>query len=164
MYAIKDAMLAREHDEEAESYIFHTDFRTVGKWFEKYKDRGEKDYGIKYVRGRVAEITEDEEHNPVVWYEDTSKRTVSHLTVDLAVLAIGAAPAAGIEHLARILGVELTECGFVKTDPSHPADTSAPCVFTCGYCRGPADIADSVLQASAAAERAAEVVFATAER
>lgn len=164
MYAIKDAMLAREHDEESESYIFHTDFRTVGKWFEKYKDRGERDYGINYIRGRVAEITEDEDHNPVIWYEDTRDRTVSHLTVDMAVLAIGAAAAEGLAELARILGIELTECGFVKTDPSHPADTSVPCIFACGYCRGPADISESVFQASAAAERAAEVVFATAER
>ena len=42
MYAIKDAMLGREHEPDSESFIFHTDFRNVGKWFQKYEIRGKE--------------------------------------------------------------------------------------------------------------------------
>jgi heterodisulfide reductase subunit A len=162
MYAIKDAMLAKEHDEESESYIFHTDFRVVGKWFQNYKQRGEKDYGIHYIRGRVGEITQDEQENPIVWYEDTMTREVKSLKLDLVVLATGAIASPGVEQLAEILGIELDENRFFKTNPLFPTDTSKPGVYICGFCRGPADIPESVAQASAAAARAAEIALGRA--
>ncbi|KPJ61220.1 MAG: hypothetical protein AMJ46_02645 [Latescibacteria bacterium DG_63] len=159
MYAIKDAMLAREHDPEANSYIFHTDFRNVGKRFQEYEIKGRELYGINYVRGRVGEVQEDKEGNPVVWYEDTLKREVKSLAVDLVVLAVAAMPAKGSKQLAGILGIELNESGFVRVRDEEPADTSKPGVFACGFCNGPVDISESVSQASAAAIRVAEMIL-----
>jgi heterodisulfide reductase subunit A len=164
MYSIKDAMLAREHDPESESYIFHTDLRNVGKWFQKYELRGREEYGINFVRGRVAEITEDEEQNPIVWYEDTRAHQVRSQIVDMVVLATAAMPSKGIKELAQLLGVATDEYGFIKTGLPFPTDTSVPGVFACGFCIAPADIPESVAQASGAASRAAEVVFAKRAR
>jgi heterodisulfide reductase subunit A len=65
--------------------------------------------------------------------------------------------------LADVLGVELDEYNFVKTDPFSIADTTRPGIFACGYCRGPADIPESVAQASGAAARAAQVALASAQ-
>ena len=161
MYAIKDAMLAREHDAEAESYIFYSDFRVMGKRYQQYRLRGAKDYGINYIRGRVAEITEDAEGNPILWYEDTRTRQVKSLTVDMVVLCSAAVPNKGIEQLADILGIELTPNRFVKTDPFHTTDTTVPGIFVCGYCQSPKDIAESVSHASGAASRAAELLGIT---
>jgi heterodisulfide reductase subunit A len=76
-------------------------------------------------------------------------------------LAISLAPRRGAQALADLLGIELDEYNFVKTDPFAVADTTRPGVFACGYCRGPADIPESVAQASGAAARAAEVVAQT---
>ena len=159
MYSIKDAMLAREHDPDAVSYIFHTDFRNVGKWFQDYEIKGREIYGINYVRGRVAEIEEDKSRNPLVWYEDTRKREVKSLTVDLVVLAAAATPAKGSDELAEILGIKLDENRFVNVNDGEPADTSKPGIFACGFCNGPCDIPEAVSQASAAAMRAAELVL-----
>ncbi|TKJ32944.1 4Fe-4S ferredoxin [bacterium (candidate division B38) B3_B38] len=161
MYAIKDAMLAREHDEEAESYIFYSDFRVMGKRYQQYRLRGAEDYGIKYIRGRVAEIIEDAEGNPVLWYEDTRTRQVKSLTVDMVVLCSAAVPSKGVEQLAEVLGIELTPNRFVKTDPFHPTDTTVPGIFVCGFCQNPKDIAESVSQASGAASRAAGLLGIT---
>jgi len=160
MYSIKDAMLAKEHDPESVSYIFHTDLRNVGKWFQKYEIRGKEEYGINFVRGRVAEITEDEEQNPIVWYEDTNTQEVRNLTLDMVVLATAAMPSKGIKELAEMLGVSTDEYGFIRTGLPFPTDTSVAGVFACGFCIAPADIPESVAQASGAASRAAEVVFA----
>ncbi|UCF78280.1 MAG: CoB--CoM heterodisulfide reductase iron-sulfur subunit A family protein [Candidatus Eiseniibacteriota bacterium] len=159
MYAIKDAMLAREHDVEANSHIFHTDFRNVGKWFQEYEQKGKDLYGINYVRGRVGEVQEDKDGNPVVWYEDTQKREVKSLTFDLVVLSVAAMPAKGSEELAKILGIELDDSGFVRVRAGEPADTSRPGIFSCGFCNGPVDIPESVSQASAAAMRVAETIL-----
>ncbi|UCG70072.1 MAG: CoB--CoM heterodisulfide reductase iron-sulfur subunit A family protein, partial [Thermoplasmata archaeon] len=67
MYATKEAMLAREHYEDIEAYIFYTDLRAVGKNFQEYVDRAKKDYDIKYIRARPGQIVE----NP-----DTNKLTI----------------------------------------------------------------------------------------
>jgi heterodisulfide reductase subunit A len=159
MYAIKDAMLAREHDAEANSYIFHTDFRNVGKWFQEYEIKGRELYGINYVRGRVGEVQEDQDGNPVVWYEDTRKREVKSLGVDLVVLSAAATPAKGTRQLSKLLGIELDESGFVKVCAGSPTDTSRPGIFACGFCNGPADIPEAVSQASAVAMRVAETIL-----
>jgi len=120
------------------------------------------------VRGRVAEITQDEQERPVIWYEDTGSNGTGSpngrkksATVDLAVLAISLAPRRGAKELASLLGIELDEYNFIKTDPFEMSDTTRPGIFACGYCRGPADIPESVAQASGAAARAAEIVAQT---
>jgi heterodisulfide reductase subunit A len=158
MYSIKDAVLAREHDPESDSYIFHTDLRNVGKRFQEYEKRAGEEYGVKFVRGRVAEVQEDQDSNPIVWYEDTRQRKVESLKVEMVVLATAAMPAAGARQLAGMLGVGTDRNGFILTKPDAPADTSVRGIFACGFCKGPCDIPEAVSQASAAAERAASHV------
>ena len=155
MYSIKDAMLAREHDPESVSYVFHTDLRNVGKWFQKYEQRAAEEYGVRYIRGRVAEIEEDPDGNPLVWYEDTRQRKVEKLKVEMVVLATAARPAEGALALAKLLRVKADRYGFILTHDDRPADTSMEGIFACGFCKGPCDIPEAVSQASAAAQRAA---------
>jgi heterodisulfide reductase subunit A-like polyferredoxin len=159
MHSIKEAIIAKEHEPETESYIFYMDLRTVGKGFEEYKVRGAKVSGLKYIRGRVAEILQDEELNPVVYYEDTEQRKVVSMTLDMVVLANACSAPRGIPKLAELLGLELEENNFVKTHPNKPLDTNVPGIYTCGCAQGPLDIPESVAQASSAAARAAEAVM-----
>jgi heterodisulfide reductase subunit A len=159
MHAIKEAIIAREHEPQTESYIFYMDLRTVGKGFEEYKVRGANVSGLKYIRGRVAEIVQDEDFNPVVYYEDTEQRRVTGMTLDMVILANACSAPRQIGDLATLLNVELDENNFVKTHPNRPLDTSVPGIFTCGCAQGPLDIPESVAQASSAAARAAEVVM-----
>jgi heterodisulfide reductase subunit A len=159
MHSIKEAIIAKEHEPETESYIFYMDLRTVGKGFEEYKVRGAKVSGVKYIRGRVAEIVQDGDLNPVVCYEDTEQRKVVSLTLDMVILANACSASRGIGGVASLLGVELDENNFVKTHPNRPLDTSIPGIYTCGCAQGPLDIPESVVQAGSAAARAAEAVM-----
>ncbi len=159
MHSIKEAIIAREHERETESHIFYMDLRTVGKGFEEYKVRGAEVSGLKYIRGRVAEILQDEELNPVVYYEDTEQRKVVSMTLDMVILANACSPSKGIAKVAELLGLELDENNFVKTHPNRPLDTNVAGIFSCGCAQGPLDIPESVAQASSAAARAAEVVM-----
>lgn len=158
MHATKEAILAREHDPNAQAYIFYMDMRATGKGFQRYVARGEEEYGIKYLRGRVAKITEDPEGNPIIWYEEILGSTIGKMKVDLAVLATGFVPRRRTEELAKILGIELDEYGFFETNPSAPLDSTREGIFVCGCCREPTDIPDSVAQASGAAAKAAEII------
>jgi heterodisulfide reductase subunit A-like polyferredoxin len=158
MHSVKEAMIACEHDNGVSSSIFCMDLRAVGRGFEEYKLRGGKQSNISYIRGRVAEITEDEARNPLVWYESTTSRRVVHETFDLVVLATACVPSAGAEPLAQLLGLQLDTTGFFQTDPFAPLNTSRPGIFVCGCAQGPMDIPESVAQASSAAARAAELV------
>jgi heterodisulfide reductase subunit A len=158
MHSVKEAMIAHEHDNQTTSSIFCMDLRAVGRGFEEYKLRGGKSSNIAYVRGRVAEITEDQAHNPIVWYESTTSRQVAHETFDLVILATACVPSAGAPKLADLMGLELDKNGFFKTDPFAPLDTTRPGIFVCGCAQGPMDIPESVAQASSAAARAAEIV------
>jgi len=159
MHSIKEAIIAHEHEPETTSTIFGMDIRAVGKGFEEYKIRGGNHSNITYVRGRVAEIVEGPDHNPVVIYEDTRERRVKRQAFDMVILATACAPSKGIGQLARTLGVELDAYSFLKTSPLSPVDTTNPGIFVCGCAESPMDVPESVAQASSAAERAAEIAF-----
>jgi heterodisulfide reductase subunit A len=158
MHSSKQAVLAAEHDTDAESHVFYADFRASGKGFREYVTRAEQEYGVRYVRSRVARITEDEADNPIIHYEDADTSRPARMTVDMAVLATSLIPRPTTAELARILEIEVDSYGFLRTEPMTPVDTTRPGIFTAGCCRGPFDIPESVIQASAAAARAAQVL------
>ena len=159
MHSIKEATIAHEHEPETRSTIFGMDIRAVGKGFEEYKVRGGNQSNITYVRGRVAEVTEGPDNNPVVTYEDTRERKVKSEDFDMVVLATACAPPEGIEEFAGKLGLELDSYKFIKTSPLSPVDTTRAGIFVCGCAESPMDVPESVAQASSAAERAAEIAF-----
>jgi heterodisulfide reductase subunit A len=159
VHSTKEAVLAWEHDHDVRSFIFYTDLRGSGKGFREYMDRAEHDYDVTFVHGRVGQILEDEENNPIIKYEDAKSLRPQRMTVDLAVLATSLVPRGDAPQVAATLGIELDEFGFVRTDPLAPLDTSRAGIVACGCCLGPADIPQSVTQASAAAARAAEITL-----
>ncbi|MHA1734390.1 MAG: NAD(P)-binding protein [Promethearchaeota archaeon] len=158
MYTTKEAMIAHEHDNELESTIFYIDMRAGGKNFREYLARGEKDYKITYIKGKVGEIKEDSEKNPVLFYEDVATGMVLSDRFDLVVLATSVVPREGILELAKNLGLELDEYKFIKTSPLDAVVTSRSGIFACGCCHEPMDIPSSVVEASGAAAKVAEVL------
>lgn len=164
MHSTKQAIIANEHDKEVQSYIFYTDFRAVGKGFQEYQQRAINEASTTYIRARVAEISEDPDGSPVVWYEDTTSRTVKSMKADLAVLAMSLVPTPGARELGETLGIEVDDCGFFVTDPMEPVKATRPGIFACGYCQGPLDVPESVMQASGAAAAAAEYLAQKTEK
>lgn len=158
MYTTKEAMIAYEHNNELESYVFYIDMRAGGKGFQSFIQRGENDYNIKYIKSKIAQITIDNKENPIIAYEDLDSGEIIELKVDLAVLATCIIPPEGIEKMSEVLGIELNEYRFVKTPPFDSTKTSKGGIFTCGCVHEPMDIPRSVSEASGAAARAAEVI------
>ncbi len=164
MHATKEAILASEHEPGSESFIFYTDLRAAGKGFQKYIKRAQEEYNVTYIRGRIGEINENENGDPVIWYEDTETGEVKRMTVDLAILAPSLTPIRASTGLAEIMGVELDQNGFLKTDPYFCSETTRAGLFACGYCESPMDIPESVAGASGAAAGAASIVLGSVAR
>ncbi len=162
MYATKEALIIREHDPQAEVYIFYNELRAFGKGFQEFVNRARNVWGVKYIRSRPGEIREDPKTKSlIIWYDDTFTREIKTLTnVDLVVLCPALVPRPGNRRLAEATGIELDEYGFfeVRHPLLAPVDATVPGIFVCGYCQAPKDIPDSVAQASGAAARVAEVL------
>jgi len=152
MYAIKDAMIAKEHaGGDLDCAVFNMDIRTFGKDYEKYYDRARYREGIRFVKSRVHSILNDPEtQNLTLQFADESGQ-MQHETFDMVVLSVGLQAGDSTKQIAERLGLELDHYNFVKTDPLTPVATSRPGVYTCGILQGPKDIPASVTEASAAA-------------
>jgi len=164
MYATKEAMLAKEHYEDIEPYIFYIDLRAVGKDFQQYVDRAKRDYGIKYIRARPGKIDEDPETKKLtLWYDDLVNPKVQSKEVDMVVLCTALMPSSTSPRIGEILGIELDEYGFFKAKDSlgDPVNSTKEGIFIAGYCAGPKDIPESVSQASGASAKASEVIAQT---
>ncbi len=160
MYATKEAILVREHNPECAVHILYMDLRVFGKRFQEFVTRAKEEWGVNYVNGRVAVVIEDPmTQNLLVRYENVAEGRIEELWADLVVLCPALIPREDNKFLAKALGMELNEHGFLKTkDPLlRPVETNVDGVFICGYCQSPKDISESVTQASAAANKAAEV-------
>ena len=117
-------MIAYEHNNDLESYVFYIDMRAGGKGFQNFLNRGADEYNIKYIKSKAAQIQVDENENPIIVYEDLDSGNISQLKVDLAVLATCITPPQGIQDLAGTLDVELDEYNFIKTKPFYSIETS----------------------------------------
>jgi homotetrameric NADPH-dependent glutamate synthase len=160
MHATKEAILAYEHHPGTRSTIFYMDLRAVGKRFQEYVDRANKEYNVTYIRARPGKIDAASNGNPIIWYEDTITGETKTFETQMVILCQALIPSRGIRELAGILGVELNEHSFVEIPDKlwRPLDTTKPGVLACGYVHSPRDIPDSVAQASGTAARAAEVI------
>ncbi len=157
MYAIKQAMLLSGALPTADITIYYMDIRTFGKGYEQFYQNA-KAMGIQFVKGKVARIREDEQHNPIVRVElvDDGGRIVER-PYDLVVLSVGMLP--GYDP-RPVYGVPVAADGFVQLPDVNlaPTVTERSGVFVTGTAAGPMDIVDSILTAGAAAAEAAAYI------
>ena len=158
VYAIKEAILMKEHNRNLDCTIFYIDIRTFGKGFEAYYKRAKEKYRIKFKRAMIGEIAESPENkNLVLRYEDEDGNLIKE-EFDMVVLSVGLRPDENIKKLAQCLNIELTEWDFLKTLPFSTTETVLPGIFVCGTVSAPKDIPETVTEASGAAQKAIELI------
>jgi heterodisulfide reductase subunit A len=162
MYAIKQAMLLSGALPLVDITIYYMDIRAFGKGYEEFFQNA-RAMGIEFVKSKVARITEDEAHNPIVraeMIEDGSR--VAERSHDMVVLSLGILPGCRPETFAP---VKTGEDGFVHC-PSpkiFPAGTDEEGVFVAGTAAGPKDIVDTIVEAGGAAMEAANYLHSLGE-
>ena len=155
MYAIKEAVIAREHSKDPlDTAIFFIDMRTYGKEFEQYYNRA-RESGVRFVRCRVHTIDSVVGSDNLEIRYVTEDGRVENEEFDMVVLSVGLESTPGAAELAEKLGIDLDHNEFARTSSFAPVSTSAPGIYACGAFQGPKDIPYSVMEASAAASAAA---------
>lgn len=149
-YTQKQVILAKDHVPDMQAMIFHNDIRSYGKDFERFYQRAEKLPGVTFIRSYVSVSGEDPVTKNVKIRYSTTDGGVKEEEFELVVLSVGLNPPAGARELAQKFGVELGPQGFCKTNPVNPIETTRPGIFLSGAFRGPMDIPEAVMTASAA--------------
>ena len=152
MYAIKDAMIAKEHAEgDLDCAVFNMDIRTFGKDYESYYLRAKEREEVRFVKARVHTIDPAPENDDlIVRFADDSGQMHDEI-FNMVVLSVGLQVPESSSELAKTLGVTVDKYRFLDSQPFAPVETSRPGVYACGVFQGPKDIPESVTQASAAA-------------
>ncbi len=158
MYATKEAVIAKEHQNDIEATIFYMDMRAHGKGFDQYFERAKAEHGVRYIRSMVSRILEDPvtKNVSVVYIDDSGE--LREEAFDMIVLSVGLRPSKNLGKLAGTLGVELNGYGFIKGDASSPLLTSREGIYTCGACESPQDIPETVTAACGAACEATSLI------
>ncbi|MDR1819262.1 MAG: CoB--CoM heterodisulfide reductase iron-sulfur subunit A family protein [Methanobrevibacter sp.] len=157
MYSMKNAQLIIDHEADSDVTLYYMDIRAFGKGFEEFYKNSQEKYGIKFLRGRPAEIIENPDLTLTVRSEDTLLGKVTEYEYDLVVLSVGLVPPEGSETLRQTIGLSKSADGFLmEAHPKlRPVDTLTDGVYLAGVSQGPKDIPDAVAQGSGAASRAA---------
>jgi heterodisulfide reductase subunit A len=151
MYATKEAVIAKEHEPGLETTIFYMDIRAFGKDYEKYYNRAQNEYGVKYVKCMISSVKELQQTKELRVRYRTPDGAMIEEDFDMVVLSVGLKPTDDSVKLANILGVELNQYNFCQLKDLTGVQTSREGIYVAGVFSGPKDIPETVMQASAAA-------------
>jgi heterodisulfide reductase subunit A len=157
MYSIKQNQLIMGALPLAEVTVHYMDIRAPGKRYDEFYE-GAKSMGATYIKGRVARITEKDDGNLILRYEDIEHGgALVEAEYDMVVLAVGVQPNREVDRLFSGDGLALDAYDYVAepNEDMNPGRTSIPGVFVAGAASGAKDITDSILHAGAAAAQAA---------
>ncbi len=157
MYAIKEAIVAKEHLSDLDISIFYMDIRAYGKDFDKYVTRA-KDTGILFKRCRVSNVVEDHSSGDLQLTYETEDGKIETEQYGMVVLSHGLSSPPSAKQLADTLGIELDRFGFCRSGELSPLKTSRDGIFVSGAFQGPKDIPETVMQSSGAASLSAELL------
>ena len=155
MYSIKQAQLLMGALPMADVTVYYINIRSFGKGFEEFYEQA-KGMGVNFVKGKIGKISEKENGNLILRYEDVNTGKLQEAEHDLVVLSVGV--------VANQDSAELFENGAWKKDEFqfayqkdilfNPSLSSIDGVFLAGTSSGPMDIPDTILSAGAASMEA----------
>jgi len=148
MYAVKEALVAKDHEPDLDIAIFYMDMRTQGKGFDAARERAEEK-GVRFVRSRVGEVHAGENGLEISYADEQGRRQKE--IFDMAVLSEGLGPPQDAKSLAKAADIGLNAYNFCRTGSFSPLQTTRSGIFTAGAFQGPKDVPESVVDAAGAA-------------
>jgi heterodisulfide reductase subunit A len=155
MNAIKEAYVFHKAVPDADPWIFYTDVRAHGKGYEEFYGKI-RNYGAKFIRGRVAEVTPNGD-KIIVRAADTILGMPLEEEFDMVVLSCELVPSPGTAELARMLGISVGADGFIleRHHKLRPVDTQREGIYASGCALGPKDIRETTTESMAVASKVA---------
>jgi len=152
MYASRLAKLIRSELPEAELSIFYMDYQSFGKGFKTFKDDLFKTDKVQLIRGIPSKVYSFPYDRLTVRYADSLAGKTAEEKYDLLVLSAAITPGSESEQLAKALGIDLDNDGFLAPKSAAEAVRTATAgIYLAGTCQGPKDIPQTVGHARAAA-------------
>lgn len=151
--AIKQAMEMKERFPSALVYCFYMDLRLFGKKYEDFYIYAQKDFGVRFIRGRVSEVSETLDGALQVKAEDTLSGKPLKTRLDLLVLMSGMICNPRAAELAGMVQLDLDNDGFLKSRDNvcELTRSSRPGIFYAGACTGTKTVPETLAEARSAA-------------
>lgn len=151
MYAIKEAAMLKEMSPGTQISVFFMDLRAFGKTHHGcYADM--KKRGIRFIRCRVPCVEKVPDTDQLRLTYETEEGKLQQESFGMVVLSVGQSPPPEAEALSSVFGFKLNKYGFCDT---KGVETSVEGVYACGSFAGPKDIESTIIEANAAAFKAA---------
>ena len=146
--SLKQVTYVKEQNPDAKVFVFYIDIRTPGI-LEDFYLRVQGYDGLSLVRGKVAKIEEDPQTKDLtVEAEDTSSGNKVGEKVEMVVLATGIVPTTAETKIPAEITYD--NYGFIASE--------VPGIYAAGCSKRPADVADSVRDATGAALKAIQSI------
>lgn len=150
--AVKQAIRIKERFPKAQVYSFYMDLRMFGRGYEDLYLEAQSKWGIRFIRGRISEVSQNRDKQLVIKAEDTLSSRPVKLTLDLLVLMSGMAPDSSNNNLFLDTGIGLGKDGFLLPNDimDKPGTTTLEGIFAAGAVNGPRTIPDLIGECHAA--------------
>ncbi|MFC1542020.1 FAD-dependent oxidoreductase [Candidatus Latescibacterota bacterium] len=160
MYATKEAIIAKEHENDVEPTIFFNDMRAFGKGFEGFYNRARDVAGVRYIQSLISSTKENPENqNLILRYVDPNNgRDIIEEEFDLLVLSTGLVAHHSIGAISELTGISCDRFGFAENRILELSKSNRDGIFLSGAISGPKDIPETVMQSSATAALCGELL------
>jgi quinone-modifying oxidoreductase subunit QmoA len=135
--------------DDADVTIYYIDIRSIDRFEDFYKKVQEND-NVKFVKSKVASVTQDKDGNPVCNGVDTEGYKRYAQAHDLVVLATGMEPSVDADKFP--VDIVVNREGFIEADEKNGG------IFAAGVASEALDVNRAVQHATGAALRAIQVV------
>ncbi len=150
MASLKHATYIRAQYPDAKIYIFYIDLRASGQRYEKFYKMVKEDENVFFIKGKVAEVSEEPGANITVVAENALTGEKIRQTVEMVVLATGMQPTtAALKHPADL---QYNPEGFIVNDFEKGG------MFAAGCANKPADVVSSNQNATGMALKAIQTL------
>jgi heterodisulfide reductase subunit A len=126
------------------------DLRAYGKEGYRYQLQAEE-AGVELIRCRIPSVEQGAQGELFIKYYDEERGCIEERLYDMVVLSTGQAASPVLERAAEAAGAALNEFGLGDARGAERVETSRAGVYWCGSSTGLQEIAETVLQAQAAA-------------
>ena len=158
--SIKNALKIKVMDPDTKIFILYRDIRTYGfkeSYYTMAREQGV--VFIRYVDEHKPEVSKNGNGLKVEVFDQTIY-AIAEIAPDLVVLSAGVIPGEENERIAQLLKVPLGSDGFFMEAHMklRPVDFATEGVFLCGMAHSAKTVEESIIQAQAAASRAATIL------
>ena len=155
--AIKNAIVTKQQAPQTAVSILYRDIRTYG--FREDLYRQARELGVMFLEfdpDRPPAVAQGAQHLTVTLTVQPDQERVE-LPADRVVLSAGVEPSAGTRQMGDLLQIPLDEDGFIREAnlKMRPVDLARDGIYVCGLAHSPRSLDETMVQARAAAMRAA---------